>query len=258
MEGLGELALERGLRLNPDDLAKWGLAAGENVKLIVDGKNSLSPAKADSECPAGVAYLTHPVNFGGLSDCKGFESLYGLESNPIRVSIRAVESNNMIIVFEKPALKKHLSPGGRDVSIIERRMIVPNLHEFVVEAPEVARSVQPGNFVIVRPDENGERVPLSVADWDREAGTVTVIFMQVGASTAKLARLKPGDTIPTFAGPLGRETEIENFGTVLCIGGCYGIGSVYPIARALKEKGNTVYIAPGGAQHLSALLAGTL
>jgi ferredoxin--NADP+ reductase len=125
--------------------------------------------------------------------------------------------------------------------VIERRMIVPNMHEFVVEAPDVARSVQAGNFVIVRPDENGERVPLSVSDWDREAGTVTVIFMQVGASTAKLARLKPGDSIPTFAGPLGRETEIEQYGTVLCIGGCYGIGSVYPIARSLKEKGNTVY-----------------
>jgi ferredoxin/flavodoxin---NADP+ reductase len=125
--------------------------------------------------------------------------------------------------------------------VIERRMIVPNMHEFVVEAPDVARSVQAGNFVIVRPDENGERVPLSVSDWDREAGTVTVIFMQVGASTAKLARLKPGDSIPTFAGPLGRETEIEQYGTVLCIGGCYGIGSVYPIARSLKEKGNAVY-----------------
>jgi 2-polyprenylphenol hydroxylase and related flavodoxin oxidoreductases len=125
--------------------------------------------------------------------------------------------------------------------IIERRMIVPNLHEFIVEAPEVANSIKPGNFVIVRPDETGERVPLSVADWNREAGTVTSIFMQVGASTAKLARLKPGGEIPTFAGPLGRETEIQNFGTVLCIGGCYGIGSVFPIARALKEAGNTLY-----------------
>src|SRR5512139_1488893 len=124
--------------------------------------------------------------------------------------------------------------------VIERRMIVPNLHEFVVEAPEVAKSISPGNFVIVRPDETGERVPLTVADWDTEAGTVTCIFMQVGASTSKLARLKPGDTIPTFAGPLGRETEIAHFGTVLCVGGCYGIGSVYPIARALKEKGNTI------------------
>ncbi len=125
--------------------------------------------------------------------------------------------------------------------IIERRMIVPNLHEITVEAPAVAQSILPGNFVIVRPDEPGERTPLSVADWDREAGTVTSIFMQVGASTSKLARLEPDDTIPTFAGPLGKETEIDNFGTVLCVGGCYGIGSIYPIARELKEAGNKVY-----------------
>jgi ferredoxin/flavodoxin---NADP+ reductase len=125
--------------------------------------------------------------------------------------------------------------------VIERRMIVPNLHEFTIEAPDVAGSIRPGNFVIVRPDENGERIPLSVADWDKETGSVTSIFMQVGASTAKLARLKPGETIPTYAGPLGRETEIDHFGTVLCIGGCYGIGSIYPIARALKECGNRVY-----------------
>ena len=125
--------------------------------------------------------------------------------------------------------------------VVERRMIVPNLHELTVVAPEVAQSVEPGNFVILRPDEYGERTPLSVADWDREAGTVTSIFMQVGGSTAKLARLKPGDTIPTYAGPLGKETEIENFGTVLCIAGCYGIGSIYPVVRALKEAGNKVY-----------------
>jgi len=125
--------------------------------------------------------------------------------------------------------------------IIERRMIVPNLHEFTVEAPAAAQSVKPGNFVIVRADQHGERIPLSVADWDPQAGTVTSIFMQVGGSTARLARLKPGDTIPTYAGPLGRETVIENVGNVLCVGGCYGIGSIYPIARALKEAGNKVY-----------------
>ena len=125
--------------------------------------------------------------------------------------------------------------------IVERRMIVPNLHEFTVEAPAVAASVKPGNFVIVRPDDHGERIPLSVADWDRTAGTVTSIFMQVGGSTAKLARLRPGDTIPTYVGPLGRETAIGPFGSVLCLGGCYGIGSIYPIARALKEAGNRVY-----------------
>lgn len=120
-------------------------------------------------------------------------------------------------------------------------MIVPNLHEFTVEASEVALSVQPGNFIIVRPDELGERMPLSVAGWNRTAGSVTSIFMQVGGSTAKLARLKAGDSIPTCAGPLGKETEISHFGTVLCIGGCYGIGSLYPIAHAMKEAGNKVF-----------------
>jgi ferredoxin--NADP+ reductase len=125
--------------------------------------------------------------------------------------------------------------------VVERRMIVPNLHTFTVEAPLVTPSIRPGNFVILRPDETGERVPLSVADWDPGAGTVTSIFMQVGATTAKLARLRPGDSIPTYAGPLGKSTEIEKFGTVLCIGGCYGIGSVYPIARSLREAGNTVF-----------------
>ncbi len=124
--------------------------------------------------------------------------------------------------------------------VVERRMIVPNMHEFTVLAPAVAESVKPGNFIIVRPDATGERIPLSVADWDREAGTVTSIFMQVGASTAKLARLKPGDSVPTFVGPLGRETVIDKFGTVLLVGGCYGIGSIYPTARALKEAGNKV------------------
>jgi ferredoxin--NADP+ reductase len=125
--------------------------------------------------------------------------------------------------------------------VIERRMIVPNLHEFTVQAPAVAEAVKPGNFIIVRPDQYGERIPLSVADWDRDAGTVTTIFMQVGGSTARLARLKPGDTIPTCVGPLGKETVIDDFGTVLCVGGCYGIGSIYPIARALKQAKNKVY-----------------
>jgi ferredoxin--NADP+ reductase len=124
--------------------------------------------------------------------------------------------------------------------VIRRQMIVPNVHELTVEAPQVARSVRPGNFVILRPDEAGERVPLTLADWDADAGTATSVFLQVGASTAKLARLKPDDVIPTYAGPLGKETEIENFGTVVCVAGCYGIGSIYPIARALRVAGNAV------------------
>jgi ferredoxin/flavodoxin---NADP+ reductase len=125
--------------------------------------------------------------------------------------------------------------------VVERRMIVPNVHVLSIEAPEVAESARPGNFIILRPDEQGERIPLTIADWDTSAGTVTSVFVQVGASTAKLARLKPGDRIPSYAGPLGHETEIDRFGTVLVIGGCYGLGSIHPIARALKAAGNRVF-----------------
>ncbi len=122
--------------------------------------------------------------------------------------------------------------------VIERQMIVPNLHLLTLEAPDVAMKVLPGQFVIVRVGEEGERIPLSIADWDREKGTLSIIFMEVGASTAALGRLKAGDSIPTCVGPLGNATEISNFGTVMCVGGCYGIGSMYPVIRELKRAGN--------------------
>jgi ferredoxin--NADP+ reductase len=128
----------------------------------------------------------------------------------------------------------------RGTEIIEQRMLVPNLNILTVLAPAVARKVQPGQFVIVRADAFSERIPLTVADWDAEAGTVTCVFMQVGTSTHKLAALKPGDRLPTFVGPLGHALEMGNFGTVVLISGCYGIGSLYPAARRLKELGNTV------------------
>ncbi|MCL4296664.1 MAG: sulfide/dihydroorotate dehydrogenase-like FAD/NAD-binding protein [Anaerolineae bacterium] len=124
--------------------------------------------------------------------------------------------------------------------VVRRESLVPNLQLLTVHAPAVAAKIQPGQFVIVRADEHGERIPLTVADWDREAGLVSCVFMQVGTSTYKLGQLKPGDVVPTFAGPLGKPLEIETWGTVLCAGGCYGIGSIYPVARALKEKGNRV------------------
>jgi len=128
------------------------------------------------------------------------------------------------------------------VTVVERRMVVPNVHELTVEAPEVATSAQAGMFVVLRADEQGERIPLTLADWDPVAGTVTSIFVQVGASTGKLARLKAGDTIPSYAGPLGNPTVIEPFGTVLLVGGCYGPGSLLPVARALKAADNQVVV----------------
>lgn len=124
--------------------------------------------------------------------------------------------------------------------IIEKKMIVPNIHLIKVLAPEVAKKCLPGQFIIVMVNERGERIPLSISDWDRNEGIITIVFMEVGTSTRKLARLKEGDELFALAGPLGSPSEISKFGTVLCVGGCYGIGTIYPIARALREEGNKV------------------
>ena len=124
--------------------------------------------------------------------------------------------------------------------IIEREMLVPNIHLLTVKAPYVASKIQPGHFIIIKVDEPGERIPLTVADWDREEGTVSCAFMQVGRSTRKISELKAGDEVPTFVGPLGKVIDVEKYGTVACVGGCYGIGSIYPVARAMKEAGNRV------------------
>lgn len=124
--------------------------------------------------------------------------------------------------------------------IIRRERLVPNIHLLEVEAPEVARKSRPGQFVIIMPDERGERIPLTIADWDADKGSVTSAFMVVGTTTHKLSLLKAGDDVPVFVGPLGKPSEIDTYGTVVCAGGCFGIAAIYPIARALKGAGNRV------------------
>ena len=126
--------------------------------------------------------------------------------------------------------------------VLQRERLVPNIHLIEVHAPEIARKSKPGQFVIIMPDERGERIPLTIADWDKEKGSVTSVFMVVGTSTHKLSLLKAGDEVPVFVGPLGRPSEIKKYGKVLLAGGCFGIAAIYPIARALKEKGNKIII----------------
>ncbi len=121
-----------------------------------------------------------------------------------------------------------------------------------VHAPHVARKAQAGQFIIVRIDDFGERIPLTIADYDRKTGTITIIFQEVGKSTMQLGRMEPGDELSSFAGPLGHPTEIDNYGTVVCVGGGVGIAPIYPIARSLKEAGNTV-ISIIGARNRSLL-----
>src|SRR5659263_75720 len=110
----------------------------------------------------------------------------------------------------------------------------------VIEAPAVAAACQPGQFIVLRIHEEGERIPLTIADFDREAGTITIVVQAVGKSTRHLQRLGKGDSLANFIGPLGLPSEIEKVGTVICAGGGVGVAPVYPIARALKEAGNKV------------------
>ncbi|MBI4294694.1 MAG: sulfide/dihydroorotate dehydrogenase-like FAD/NAD-binding protein [Chloroflexi bacterium] len=124
--------------------------------------------------------------------------------------------------------------------ILEKEDLTPNIHRLDIEAPAVARKAQAGQFVVIRIDEAGERIPLTIADWDREAGKVTVVFMEVGKTTRKLATLGAGDSLANFAGPLGLPTHIEKFGTVACVAGGFAIATIVPIARALKQAGNEV------------------
>lgn len=124
--------------------------------------------------------------------------------------------------------------------VIKKEMIVPNLYLLIVQASDIAEQIQPGQFVILRSHDDAERIPLSVADWNREDGTLTMIFMVVGDSTSRMASLNAEDFVPTVVGPLGKPTEIKKYGTAICIGGCYGIGSIFPVIRALHEKGNKV------------------
>ena len=117
---------------------------------------------------------------------------------------------------------------------------MPNIHLFKVAAPNVAKKAQPGQFVVIRIDERGERIPLTIADWDREEGSITIVFMEVGTTTHRLALLEAGDFIADFIGPLGLPTHIEKFGTVVCVAGGFAVATIMPIARAMREKGNKV------------------
>lgn len=129
--------------------------------------------------------------------------------------------------------------------IVEKFQLVPKIHQFVVEAPGVAAKAQAGHFVIVMADDKGERIPLTIADYDRSAGTVTLVLMEVGTSSRKLARLSQGDNLYALIGPLGHPSEIADFGTVVMVAGGVGTAPIYPIARSMHEAGNRVITIQG-------------
>jgi ferredoxin--NADP+ reductase len=124
--------------------------------------------------------------------------------------------------------------------ILAKEQLNPVIDSYKIEAPQLARKAQPGQFVVIRVDEVGERIPLTLADWDADEGTITLVVMKVGTSTYKLSSLKEGDSILNLVGPLGLASEIKNYGTVICVGGGVGIAPIHPIARELKKAGNEV------------------
>ncbi len=129
--------------------------------------------------------------------------------------------------------------------ILEKRELVQNIHEMVVEAPRLAAKASPGQFVIAMCDERAERIPLTIADFDRSAGTITMVIMVVGTSSAKLCKMNVGDELLALMGPLGQPSEIEDSGTAVMVAGGVGTAPIYPIAKAMRDKGNRVISIQG-------------
>ena len=130
--------------------------------------------------------------------------------------------------------------------VICNEEIAPETHRLVVRAPRVATARQPGQFVIVRHEEGDERIPLTIADADAEAGTITLIIQAIGEGTKDIVATPAGGAIRDVAGPLGRATEIEQWGKVVCVGGGVGTAVLYPLAKALADAGNDVVTLIGG------------
>jgi ferredoxin--NADP+ reductase len=138
--------------------------------------------------------------------------------------------------------------------ILQKKVLIPGQTTLlVIDAPHVARKAKPGNFVILRTSDKGERIPLTIADCDAEAGTVTIVFLVVGKSTAELNTFEEGMSLPDFCGPLGKPTHIEKQGTVICVGGGTGVAAMHHIAKGHAAAGNRV-VAVIGARNKDLLL----
>ena len=124
--------------------------------------------------------------------------------------------------------------------IVQKKKLAPEIDEYIINAPLVASKCLPGQFVVLRLHEEGERIPITVADFDRDTGFLTLVIQEVGKTTIEMGTMKEGDVLSDVIGPLGRESEISEIGTMVAVGGGIGIPAVHPIARAFKEAGSTV------------------
>jgi len=129
--------------------------------------------------------------------------------------------------------------------IIKKEVLAKGIKRITVEAEQIAKKASAGQFVVILIDEKGERFPLTLSNWDREKGTIDLVFQEVGYSTRKLGKLSVGDKIAHILGPLGHPTEVKKIGKVICIGAGVGIAEIYPVSKAFKAAGNPVIVIIG-------------
>lgn len=142
--------------------------------------------------------------------------------------------------------------------VLQNETLAPNVHRMVIRAPRIAKARQPGQFVIVHPEAGGERIPLTIADADPQAGTITLFIQAVGASTLKIVSTPAGGFLRDVAGPLGKATDIEHWGRVACVGGGVGTAVLYPLAKAMAAADNEVTTIIGGRSKPYIILADEL
>jgi ferredoxin--NADP+ reductase len=124
--------------------------------------------------------------------------------------------------------------------IVKAEKLTPDVTRLEIAAPHIARKAKAGQFIMLTVDEHGERIPLTMANFSPEKGTITIAVLEVGKTTRQLGTLKPGDNLFSLVGPLGLPTELEEYGTVVCVGGGIGLALMYPVVRALKQAGNNI------------------
>ncbi len=221
-------------------LADWRIVCDIATKMGASGLEFESVANIRTEFDASGATEEAPEapDPSPLDDLAGLPSTYrGHALSDIACALRPLVQKDTATAKEQPAPAETEGPGFK---IVEKIEVVPNMHTVTVLAPEVAAKCMPGQFVIAMVGEKSERIPYTVADTNKEEGTVTINVLEAGRSSREMALLQQGQHLAHFVGPLGTQIEIKKYGTVVCGGGCYGVGAMLPIARALREAGNKV------------------
>lgn len=157
------------------------------------------------------------------------------------------EVHDCVLAAAERSLREIVEAGATN-QVLRKEHLGETVVLFELDNPLIARSAKAGQFVVVRPSCCGERIPLTISEADPTKGTITIIFQVVGQSTIELSQIEQGECVPDVCGPLGKPSEIENFGTVICVGGGVGIAVLRPITKALKEAGNEVVTVLGARE----------